>query len=263
MEQSIEKIKFRRLLFLFTAQFFLALVYFIGLDLLHRWDSLRYQVDVRRIINTVFLLGLLSFFAAGLVSIVLSSVTALVQRMSIRLTPWIMKVFQLSIFVLGSQIHFIFLRLWIRNTIPTQHFDRDARVISLAALLGIFVIFLLLHYFVLRKPIAQADPPKIIGVLLIPLVLLTAGSIVLSIVIEHHPDKTAFFQKYGLALFLVYYVLYRKKIHIVLSRFRLFVIPALIMFVIILAGTVYAFVGFEPIPEIAVDTAQDQAKKKG
>jgi len=260
--ETSTKIKIRRLFLLFAAQIFLALVYFVTLDLLFRWNSLVYQIDIRRIINTAFMLGLFFFVAAGIISILFSSITVLVQRISIRLTPWIVKILQFTIFVFVLQINFIFLRLWIRNTIPAQHFDRDARIISLAVLLGIFVIFLILHYFVLRKSI-EDDLPKTIGILVFSFAPLIVSSILLSIVIEHHPDKTAFFQKYGLGMFLVYYVLYRKKIHTVLSRFRLFVVPATIILFVSIAGTAYAFVGLNPVTEIEITSVQDQARKKG
>lgn len=90
-----------------------------------------------------------------------------------------------------------------------------------------------------------------------------AGSIILSIVIQHHESKTTLFQKYGLVMFLAYYILYRTKIHTVFSRFRLFVVPAITILVISIAGTAYGFGGFEPIKEIEITTVQDQAKKKG
>lgn len=259
----MENNNFRRLFILFAAQIFLTFSYFVVLDLAYRWDSLVYQMEVRRIIDTVFLLGVLAFIAACIFSILFSGITALIRKARSRLAPLGIRIPQFLIFVLFAQVNFVFLRLWINKTILAQHFDRDARIISLAALLGLFVVFLLLHWFILRKPVEDDDKPKVIGILIFSFALMIVGSILLSIVIQHHESKTAFFQKYGLVMFLAYYVLYRGKVHAVLNSFRLFIIPAIIILAVSIAGTVYAFVGLKSVPEIEITDVQDQSQKKG
>lgn len=122
---------FRRIFILFAAQIFVALVYFVALDLLFRWNSLVYQADVNNIMYTAFTLSVLSFAAAGAISMLFSVLIMLIRKARVQLVPFGVKALCFLIFLFVSHINFLFLKLWVNKTIPAQFFDRDDRIISM------------------------------------------------------------------------------------------------------------------------------------